>query len=207
MNSSENVLTGQWSSKQSLPKKLFTCGHCGHKSGSEHGYLLHAKGKSHIKIAFIYICGGCNQPSYFGDGQQVPAPILGNRVDGLPEELNNLYSEARQCTSIGAYTACVLACRKMLMHIAVDRGATEGENFWAYVQYLNDNNYIPPNGGGWVDYIREKGNEANHEIVVMEEMDAFRLLSFVEMLLKFIYEFPSMLPSNNSESEEIEAGE
>ncbi len=199
MNSSEKVLTGQWASKQSLPKKFFTCGYCGHKSGSEHGYSLHAQGRSNQRIASVYICGGCNQPSCFGDGQQVPTPILGNSVDGLPEGLNNLYDEARQCTSVGAYTACALACRKMLMHIAVDRGATEGENFWSYVQYLNEHNYIPPNGDGWVDYIRERGNEANHEIVIMEEIDAFRLLAFVEMLLKFIYEFPSMLPSANEE--------
>jgi len=42
-----------------------------------------------------------------------------------------------------------------------------------------------------VDHIRTKGNEANHEIRLMGRQDAEELVTFVEMLLKFIYEFPS----------------
>jgi hypothetical protein len=53
---------------------------------------------------------------------------------------------------------------------------------------------VPPNGRGWVDHIRTKGNEANHEIVLMSAEDALELISFSEMLLKFIYEFPSRVP-------------
>ena len=45
-----------------------------------------------------------------------------------------------------------------------------------------------------VDHIRKKGNEANHEIVLMEKEDAEDLLVFSEMLLKFIYEFPKRVP-------------
>jgi hypothetical protein len=45
-----------------------------------------------------------------------------------------------------------------------------------------------------VDHIRKKGNEANHEIALMTRVDAEELLSFSEMLLKFIYEFPSRIP-------------
>ena len=50
--------------------------------------------------------------------------------------------------------------------------------------------YVPPNGQGWVDHIWTKGNEANHEIRLMRKTDAEELISFSEMLLKFIYEFP-----------------
>ncbi len=39
-----------------------------------------------------------------------------------------------------------------------------------------------------------KGNEATHEITLMEEKDATELLTFTEMLLKIIYEFPNMIP-------------
>ena len=42
--------------------------------------------------------------------------------------------------------------------------------------------------------IVKKGNEATHEIAVMGEQDAKELISFIEMLLRFIYEFPSMVP-------------
>jgi len=55
---------------------------------------------------------------------------------------------------------------------------------------------VPPNGKGWVDHIRRKGNEATHEITVMTEADAKDLLSFAELLLKFIYEFPKRVPGS-----------
>ena len=105
-----------------------------------------------------------------------------------------MYKEARECVSVAAYTSSVLASRKLLMHIAVEQGAKEGESFVAYVDYLATKGYVPPNGKGWVDHIRRKGNEANHEIVLMTKKDAEELISFLEMLLKFIYEFPSRVP-------------
>jgi hypothetical protein len=82
------------------------------------------------------------------------------------------------------------------MHIAVQQGAPAGENFITYVQYLADKNYVPPNGKGWVDHVRQKGNEANHEIKIMAQTEAEELISFLEMLLKFIYEFPARVPTS-----------
>jgi len=81
------------------------------------------------------------------------------------------------------------------MNIAVAQGAKEGLKFIEYVEYLANNGYIPPNGKTWVDHIRRKGNEATHEISLMTQTDAEELVSFVEMLLKFVYEFPSRVPS------------
>jgi hypothetical protein len=46
----------------------------------------------------------------------------------------------------------------------------------------------------WVDYIRTRGNEAAHEIEVMQEQDAVALITFVEMLLRFTDEFPREVP-------------
>jgi len=82
----------------------------------------------------------------------------------------------------------------MLLNIAVNQGAKEGGKFIEYVNYLSEKGYIPPNGKHWVDHIRQKGNEANHEIAVMTEQDSKNLLTFTEMLLRFIYEFPNMVP-------------
>ena len=104
-----------------------------------------------------------------------------------------MYNEARDCTGAGAYTACVLSCRKLLMHIAVEQGAETNKNFVYYIDYLESNNFLPPNGKTWVDHIRQKGNEANHEIKMMDINDAKDILTFIEMLLKFIYEYPSMI--------------
>lgn len=82
----------------------------------------------------------------------------------------------------------------MLMNIAVQQGAKEGLRFIEYVEYLGANGFIPPNGKGWVDHIRKKGNEATHEISLMNLSDAEELIAFTEMLLKFIFEFPARVP-------------
>ncbi len=79
------------------------------------------------------------------------------------------------------------------MHIAVEKGAAQGKSFLEYVEHLSEKGYIPPDGKGWVDYIRTKGNEANHEIKIMSSSDASDLITFSEMLLKFVYEFPGKM--------------
>ena len=81
------------------------------------------------------------------------------------------------------------------MNIAVQEGAAEGLKFIEYVDYLANKGFVPPNGKAWVDHIRKKGNEATHEIALMNEQEAQDLITFVEMLLKFIYEFPNMVPA------------
>lgn len=80
------------------------------------------------------------------------------------------------------------------MHIAVAKGAKAGESFISYVEFLSSENYIPRDAKSWVDEIRETGNEANHEIVIMTKKQAEDLLSFVAMILKLVYEFPSKVP-------------
>jgi hypothetical protein len=124
-----------------------------------------------------------------------PGIAFGDLVPHLPEDLERLYEEARASASANAYTAAVLVCRKMLMNIAVTEGAEEAKKFIEYVQYLSDKNFVPPNRKGWVVYIRTRGNEATHEIQLMNETDAKALIVFVEMLLRFIYEFPKMVPA------------
>ena len=88
------------------------------------------------------------------------------------------------------------------MNIAVSKGAKEHENFLFYVNYLANNGYVSPDAKGWVDHIRLMGNEATHEIALINAEDAKDLLSFVEMLLKTIFEYPERVkrrgqPSNS----------
>ena len=79
------------------------------------------------------------------------------------------------------------------MNVAVQKAAAENLKFIEYVEYLSNNGYVPPDGKSWVDHIRQKGNEATHEIQLMGKKDAEDLIVFSEMLLKFIYEFPSFI--------------
>jgi hypothetical protein len=88
-----------------------------------------------------------------------------------------------------------MGCRKLLMHVAVEKGADTGESFVKYIDYLQQKHYTPPSSDDWVDSIRKRGNEANHQIVLMKSTDARDLIAFSEMLLKFIYEFPGKMPA------------
>lgn len=180
-----------WQQRQDLRARQFTCGYCGRLVASDKGY-----GTSNSPAGAVHICPNCSKPSYFYDHDtlQVPGVVPGNEVAALPNDVNRLYREARRCVSVNANTAAVLACRKLLMNIAVSQGAAPGESFVSYVEYLANNGFVPPNGRGWVDHIRRKGNEATHEILLMTAEDANELILFAEMLLKFIFEFPSRVP-------------
>jgi hypothetical protein len=182
-----------WINAATQPSKKYRCGHCGNPLASDKAYV--GNNQSGESVAFLYVCHHCYCPTLFSpDGEQHPGEVFGNKVSDIEDQsVADLYEEARRCTSSNAHTAAVLACRKLLMHIAVAKGAKAGENFVYYVEYLADKNYIPPDARDWVDHIRKKGNEANHEIVIMKADDAKDLLAFIEMLLRIIYEFPATI--------------
>lgn len=179
-----------WQQFGQIRTRRFTCGYCGYSVANDRGYY---KNQGNDRI---YICPNCEKPTYFDDtDRQTPGVAFGNPVGHLPQSVEQLYREARDCCSIGAFTSAVLSCRKILMNIAVEQGAAEGLSFFAYVDHLAAGGFIPPNGRGWVDHIRKRGNEATHEIALMSKSDAEDLVAFVEMLLKFIFEFPARVPS------------
>ncbi len=181
-----------WHGLHGIGPKQFRCGHCGLNVADNKGYFT-----DNSNAMRIYVCPNCDEPTYFSKTScQFPGVTPGNEVQHLPKELEELYREARNCCSVSAFTASVLASRKLLMNIAVQQGAKENLKFVEYVEYLAENGFIPPNGKAWVDHIRRKGNEATHEIALMEQDDAEELISFSEMLLKFIFEFPNRVPSS-----------
>lgn len=79
------------------------------------------------------------------------------------------------------------------MHIACEKGATEGKKFVEYVDYLDENGYIAPNMKNWVDQIRLLGNEATHKLEDKDREEAELAINFTCILLKIIFEFPCLL--------------
>ena len=175
--------------------KKWKCGYCGREVAGNIGYE-----RSNSLDKVIYICPHCQNPTVFlyyqFDTVQIPGPVAGNDVDFLPDDIDSIYQEVRKCIQHDAYTSAVLSMRKLIMHIAVEQGAEEKQSFIKYINYLEEKNWIPPNGREWADSIRTKGNEATHEIVLMGREDATQLLGFVEMLLKFMYEFPNRMKTS-----------
>jgi hypothetical protein len=112
-----------WFSLQDLPNKAFVCGYCTINVSSIRGYKL-AHTATGTQIGAVYICPNCGGPVFFDQKkQQYPSPALGNSVLHVREMLNALYEEARRSTAQLCFTGAVLLCRKILMHIAVEKSA------------------------------------------------------------------------------------
>jgi hypothetical protein len=180
-----------WTGLTDIPTKAYTCSYCGLDVATHLGW----DGKG----AWIVVCHNCLHPTYFTEeGDQIPGLSPGRDIPNLPPSVGNAYGEARDALAAGAPTASVLMSRKLLMTIAVAEGADEGKSFVEYVDYLDSKNYVPPKGKVWVDHIRKKGNEATHEIPQATPADAAELITFLEMILLFIYDFPNRVPGGAS---------
>ena len=185
-----------WYNIVNIEPKDFVCWSCDKKVASDKGYYVHGR------LETIYICPNCSVPVYYDkNGVQVHYAPFGDRVGNLPDNVGDAYQEARLAHSVSSYTASAMMCRKILMNVAVEKGAEKNKNFVYYVGWLFDQHYVPPNAKDWVDHIRKKGNEATHEIPSISKEDSEGLLMFCEALLKNIYELPGKFTVINGDDE------
>lgn len=94
--------------------------------------------------------------------------------------------------SVGANTAAELLCRKILMHIAADKGAKAGASFASYIDYLTEAGYVTPTMTGWVGLIKDHGNEATHQLPAPDRSRAESTVMFTAELLRLTYEMGAM---------------
>lgn len=185
----------EWKQQGDVDTKRYRCGYCGQRVSSSRGFVRSTS-------SAIHICPDCGYPTYIHyTGRQFPGARFGDPVSELPEDVQIVYDEARDCMGVQAFTAAALLCRKILMNVAHHLGADEGLNFIQYVEFLANENYIPPNSHGWVDHIRDKGNEATHEIKPIDKDEARRLMKLTNMLLRIVYEFPDSVPPSEEPDE------
>ncbi len=180
-----------WKGAQRVEPSRYECGHCDSRVGPDTGWeLLDPTGGK--PLAKILICSYCNKPTYLerASGRQVPGTLFGEAVSYLPDNVQTLYDEVRRGMSIGAYTASVLACRSLIMYVAVEKNAGTDSTFKYYVNYLADEGYVTRESKPWVDKIRDEGGRAAHDIEPFTKDYAEEIVTFVEMLLKLIYEYP-----------------
>ncbi|XZA53706.1 DUF4145 domain-containing protein [Bacillus amyloliquefaciens] len=187
------VLWGEWVDVDRMDPCKYQCAHCDALVGPDSGYLCDRHGGA---LGKVYICPNCNRPTYFemsNDRTQIPSPRYGNKIEHLPEEIEKVYTEIRDCMSHQLYTAGVLLARKLLMNIAVDSGAKEGESFVTYINFLESEGIIPKDGKDWVDAIRQAGNIATHKIPSINQELAEDIVTFLEFLLRIKYEMPGRM--------------
>ena len=115
--------TFRWTHIQGIKVHAFTCGYCGQNVASEKGWTANRMDVDH-RAAEIYICPNCTRPTFFSVyDDRMPAAAMGAAIADIDDpSVEQLYNEARRAASSGCYTAAVLCCRKLLMHIAVAKG-------------------------------------------------------------------------------------
>jgi len=166
----------------------YTCGYC---NTMVSGFVVSAYDTVLGHVRWV-LCTNCGYGSVVNDGRLYPKTLFGPIIEGLPQNVEEAYQEARSCMSVSAYTACELLCRKILMHIAVEKGAKEGESFSEYLSILGEKGYITPPMGKWVDLIRQHGNKAAHLLEPPDRTRAESTIMFTAELLRLIYEMEHM---------------
>jgi hypothetical protein len=164
----------------------YRCAGCG---DPVNGAVL-AKSRGDEPLTRWLRCTSCDAGSIALGDAVTPPPSLGEPVEGLPADVAEVYGEARLCFSHGAYTATELLCRKILMHIGVEKGAKPKLNFTDYVDHLEAQGYTSPGMKDWVDMIRHHGNLSTHELPPASEARANNTLTFTAQLLRIVYEMP-----------------
>jgi len=173
----------------------YTCGFCGSKvSGAvvasqtftTEGPGTPSGNRTHT-VKWLQ-CTHCAFGSVWNDATIHPGVPFGPDLNGLPDDVSKAYQEARRCMGVNAYTAAELICRKILMHVAVEKAAKIGENFGSYISYLEQNGYVTPPMKPWVELIREHGNQSTHELDTPNEQRAQSTVMFTAELLRLIYE-------------------
>lgn len=198
------ALKGEWQGTQQSSSPKYGCGHCGTEVGSSKRYLFKSS-TADEPDGHLFICPICNRPTYvLGDfEEQVPGPLAGRTIKGITDvDVENLYDEARKALANGAPSAAVLVCRKLLMHMAVVKGAEENQGFTYYADYISDEHIVGEPFSGVVAHIKDQGNKENHELDVSSVAEATMLLRMVEFVLASIYELPGMVPAPESAPEQ-----
>lgn len=137
-------------------------------------------------------CPRCGKGAVLEEGILHPSAPFGPDIEGLPVQVAEAYDEARNCIGAGAYTAAELICRKILMYVAVDKGADAGKPFTTYLDHLEKAGYLAPAMKGWVDLIRQHGNLATHELPAPDQQEAESTVMFTAELLRLVYEMEHM---------------
>ncbi|MGQ2985493.1 DUF4145 domain-containing protein [Flavobacterium sp.] len=182
-----------WAGLVELTPQKIACGYCDENAVSHFGYQYNGPIASDSSRPHIYICPNCGCPLFFDKyGLQNPGEMSGRDIDHLPEDVDEVYNEIRDCIKHGCYTASIMLGRKLIMHVSVNKAeANAKDTFQNHISHLKEKGYIPPNAEKLFDFIRKLGNEQNHEIVIGDPDDAEKMLRFIEMILLFIYEMPN----------------
>ena len=160
----------------------YVCGHCG---TAVVGWVV-AQAMVDYQRQWL-LCPQCGMGSVRNDNTILPPPQTFPNVDGLPERIAGLYGEARMSFESQIYTGCEILCRKILMNVAVDKGAKPDKKFVQYVAYLESNGHVVSSLKNMATVVKDNGNAAAHEIDPPSRERAEYTLKFTRRILDTVY--------------------
>jgi len=175
-----------------LAFQVGSCPSCG-------GTQMVVVGFTHTKTTKWLRCANCGFGLVKNGPTTWPATAPLRTPDGLPVLERDAWTEVRNTLGVGAHTAAVMLCRKMVLHVAIAAGLDpvgsngQGPSFGRSVGFLQEQGYITPPLKLWVDRIRDVGNEANHELPAIEASVALDVAEFTLQLLVLMYELPARM--------------
>ncbi|GAA3613415.1 hypothetical protein GCM10022199_16760 [Marihabitans asiaticum] len=191
-----------WDASSSQAWDDVRCPHCGAARMVRVAALTKAvQGRSVVDTDSVrwLRCAACGDGA-LARGSAVYPPVRPfARVEGLPEADERIWDEARTCFGASAYTAAVMLCRKLLLHVAVDKGLSprndkgRAPSFKECVDHLESEGVITRSMLSWVDRIKDVGNEATHEINPLTKGDAEAVGAFTQQLLTLAYALDNMM--------------
>lgn len=144
-------------------------------------------------------CTDCGLGLVSNHGGISPAVLPLGMPKGLLGDVLTCWEEVRSCLSVGANSAAVMMCRKLLFHIAVAHGLPEKDgkdrapSFYAAVEHLETEEIITKKMRPWVDRIKDVGNGQNHEIQPIESGEAMDVARFTQKLLELAFEMDALM--------------
>lgn len=188
-----------WRNPQSINSVTYGCNWCESRVSAQTG--LHTSDASGWSLL---ICPNCGKPTIKTSKYHLPSQLYGESVSGVPEEISHLYIESRKALSASAPTASIMACRKILLNLAVHHAGLDAKNekgfsptYTACVEHLVSSQ-LPPTMKTWLNTVKKTGNDANHEIKQASVDDARLLIDFVGQILKVMFEMPAKVPTEKS---------
>jgi hypothetical protein len=127
-----------------------------------------------------------------------PLPQAKKSAD-VPSDIADALAEAATALAAGCYRASAVMARRTLEAVTADQGESNG-TLATRLAALSSKGVLQPTLGDWAKEVRLVGNTGAHfdPIDTVPKEDAEQLLSFVQELLRYLYELPAELNRRRS---------
>ena len=113
----------------------------------------------------------------------------------MPSGMCEIYDGVSACLEKGLPAASVILCRNLLVHIAVEKGAKQGDSFSNYLAFIEKKGYVPPVIKPKFEEVIKIGNKANHYTAKISQKEAKKIVGFMQAFLTLFYEYQDMAKS------------